>query len=1166
MKVTMKNIQYIFVLTLALLTWESAWGADYYGHMFLGTSGGGQAYLVRNTSTSKPNVNESGWTTQAYVGTAGWNNQSWTASSSLFQPTYYFHCYVKANDGFRFLGFSTTQGKTEKGVGEKVTNKGTAQYYCRYSMKGNKSTKSACPDGLGTSPQKGTLWATFGVPTVVSVNASALGTVTDGVININLNAPTTTNTVLGNINYEFTKSIETADFSVSSIKKIGDAVQSNDFAVGNLVYTATPSAEPPAGSGTVQVSYGPITRHGLQSVEVTVQSNYDGGTGSYSQKTITIILDANFTPSFDKKVEAIDFGSAAVGGDPVAKTIDNIVSNLNTTAESATWSAEFTGDASSFSIASNGTISFVPQKAGVNSATMVLKATYRDGAGQDIHSITQTYTLTGTGAAGADPIIVTATDATISNGVETVLGGFTIPDIVGTSQGTFVFDVENAATPTVTFTGEGAEYFSYEYNAVTKRLTIRVQSTEDPIGDIAYNVTMSISGGYSSTLSGSIKAKAASTLALLSSPLVIYTNTANYVPVAGGSGERIYITLDPDPNDFLSTDGETLSGKAVSTSPVHVTITQAASATMKGASLQTDVNVIRRTPQVTLTPGQVVYPHQSYADFAASDNTETTFAASITGDATLVDNTLTVGAPTSLPATLTLHVSQAATTNYDAVNRDIPVYVVKNPAHVPVTMSEGLFNNGVQQNLGGKNRETLLENFVVASNDVRWTGSEWNGSAYTGTTWTNVGNTNQFTMTATGGSISYHFAGVPDVITFTLAYRGGASSGTLTLEESANGSSWTTVRSYTSPAAISEYLKQDTRYLRFTYTGTDICSVQGLNITEANYLRLSEHYVDYMQAVGGSYTEQHVTFAAANWGSVSVESTSDAFEADVTFDDASRDYDIYSAGSLNIRHIGTGGEAAWILIKQNERLLDAVRVTALPRYISATTADVIYTGADLRIGTSSATIADRQRTFEHTFDNEGNPLFDKLYVFGVSRNTDDLVVTENGIPYYKLNDATGAAGSNYKIPCYIYTKNGSRYEWSKTIENMNVSSKLTDFKLTGANGQKIYFTGTCSYATVGYTSADEGVFHVTGASGKRVDIYLERCSISSRSKMRYGKINGGVGTFDAYYGTDLPQGAGGVFVFECTDTYSTGFSPYVHIRDYNYLKSVEGIPHNSGGD
>lgn len=1149
----MRNIRYIFVLTLALLTWDSAWGSTthYYskGQAKVSTKGGntgkGQVYVSgcsNNTPSGQANSNITGWTSTSTLDGQG----DFTSQPKNIK----YYAYAKANTGYRLLGWSATDGATDLGCGTSQAGNANGADYLSQDIVDASYQKSTT--GHTASPYP--LYATFGCPQVIGVthNLDAL--------DLNITNPAGVSFTSKEISFQVKETYEKADFALD---KSGTFPDFTIVSETHPVTTALQKSNTRSGDYKVVVSLNSADRHGDQQLVLTLMSNYNGaGTNTNISQSLTINLHVDLTPTFSLSSSEIDFGAVSVGNNLSVQLSDYTTGlSLSAQAKKCAWSL-VDAEGTDFTI-ENGNIKFAPQTSGAQEKTVKIRATYTDNYSNTI-THDEEITLKGTGSAAGPAISITP------DGESLPVTEYNVPDILGTNLGEFVFDVaEASATPTISFSGTGSELFDYEYNAVTKKLTVKINSDVEPDSDIDYEVTMNVSGGGSPAsviFRGSIKPKAPSTLILLSDPLVIFTNTQNYVPVTGGSGERIYITLDPDPNDFLSTDGETLSGKAVSTSPIHVTITQAASATMKGASLQTDINVIRRTPQITLTPGQVVYPHQSYADFVASDNNETSFTASVTGDATFADNTLAVGAPTSLPAMLTLHVEQLATANYDAVNRDITVYVVKNPAHVPVTMSDGLFNNSVQQNLGGEDRETLLENFVVAFNEVRWTGSEWNGSAYTGTPWTSVGNTNQFTLTATGGSITYHFAGVPDMITFTLAYRSASSTGSLKLEESANGSSWTTVRSYSSPSPISECLKPDTRYLRFTYTGTDICSVQGLNITEANYLRLSEHYVDYMQAVGGSYPEQHVTFAAANWGNVSVEVLSSAFEADVTFDDASRDYDIYSAGSLNIRHVGTGGEAAWIKIKQGERLLDAVRVTALPRYISATTADVIYTSSDLRVNADEATVVSRQRSFEHTFDNGGSPLFDILYVFGVSRNTDDVLVTENGIPYYKLNDATDAAGSNYKIPCYIYTKNGSRYEWSKTIENMNVSNKLADFKLTGANGQKLYFTGTCNYATVGYTSADDGVFHVTGASDKRVDIYLERCSISSRSKMRYGKINGGVGTFDSYYTTDLPQGAGGVFVFECTDTQSAGFSPYVHIRDYNYLKSVEGIPHNSGGD
>lgn len=204
-----------------------------------------------------------------------------------------------------------------------------------------------------------------------------------------------------------------------------------------------------------------------------------------------------------------------------------------------------------------------------------------------------------------------------------------------------------------------------------------------------------------------------------------------------------------------------------------------------------------------------------------------------------------------------------------------------------------------------------------------------------------------------------------------------------------------------------------------------------------------------------------------------------------------------------------------------------------------------------------------------TFDAEGNALFDKLYVFGLTTasggGTELTVAT-----YYSPGVAPNAV-----TPCYIYqkTNGGMGYTLESTIANMNVSDKpLSDFK--NVNGKKLYFTGHCPYGSNGYAAGKKGVVYVEGAAGEKVDIYIQDLTLHGRMHTQSGYLPTDLKTFEeidrivvqfnvlsAALGGDtqfLPASAS-AFVFASTSTNpSQPFAPTIHLMGDNKLDGGTG--------
>ncbi len=191
-----------------------------------------------------------------------------------------------------------------------------------------------------------------------------------------------------------------------------------------------------------------------------------------------------------------------------------------------------------------------------------------------------------------------------------------------------------------------------------------------------------------------------------------------------------------------------------------------------------------------------------------------------------------------------------------------------------------------------------------------------------------------------------------------------------------------------------------------------------------------------------------------------------------------------------------------------------------------------------------------------------------LYIFGVTTNTDGATVTVNGKNYPVITGPSAQKPANAKTPCYIYQKDGDNYRYEETIENMNVADKPSRFNIS-ANGQKLYFTGYCPYASCGYKETDNGVICIFRSKNQNpnIDIYLDNLQLYPRikkekglyySKDPYHADTTTIGISD--FGWALKyyvQGSGGALVFHNKNK-DKEFNPKVHLSGDNTLKSTNG--------
>ena len=203
-----------------------------------------------------------------------------------------------------------------------------------------------------------------------------------------------------------------------------------------------------------------------------------------------------------------------------------------------------------------------------------------------------------------------------------------------------------------------------------------------------------------------------------------------------------------------------------------------------------------------------------------------------------------------------------------------------------------------------------------------------------------------------------------------------------------------------------------------------------------------------------------------------------------------------------------------------------------------------------------------------TFDANGNALFDRLYIFGLTTGP----IGSSTVQGYANS---GATMPNAITPCYIYEKrtDGKAYEHKATIDNMNTDTKNSTWfnvSLSSNEKKKIYLTGWCPYGSTGVTINEHGLLYVTGNNNNQIDIYLEDCYLYSRVHKRdnsttWGKLNFEKDPYE-YFGLKLlevlalmsedgydygAKGAASAIVIEATG--NTAFPANIHIKGDNLV-------------
>lgn len=207
---------------------------------------------------------------------------------------------------------------------------------------------------------------------------------------------------------------------------------------------------------------------------------------------------------------------------------------------------------------------------------------------------------------------------------------------------------------------------------------------------------------------------------------------------------------------------------------------------------------------------------------------------------------------------------------------------------------------------------------------------------------------------------------------------------------------------------------------------------------------------------------------------------------------------------------------------------------------------------------------------ERCFANN-DALFDTLYVFGVTMNTDGTLEepytgtdsqTYTNVP--KINIPSPSVGCNATTPCYVFAKtNSTTYTHTRTFD---ATKTRYDWEST-QNEKHLYFTGYCPFAYMGVTPTAEGWMYFKG-NNTTLDIYLDNCEIMGRYKTQTGKNSGYENYIAWLFATNIDgetpnisflSGSSSPFVFTSTTKNSgESYKPTIHIAGVNHLQGQLG--------
>ena len=525
------------------------------------------------------------------------------------------------------------------------------------------------------------------------------------------------------------------------------------------------------------------------------------------------------------------------------------------------------------------------------------------------------------------------------------------------------------------------------------------------------------------------------------------------------------------------------------------------------------VTVAKADPVITWNIGERLRENSRYSNFVTSSNTEKPLNISVSNSSLLSveGNVLTTGEVESAQNGW-IKVSQPASANYNAVPEQT-LNVTINPKStvcLPFTMNETIYNNAKENsdgkvswcstNVDGFEDDYILKYDVTYTQRVGIALGSWD-EGLTGLSFTKLWNLvrGEGHFSWSDKYVDLSFTGVPDRISFDVETQKvtstwpevtwEASATDWYLYESADGVNYTQIANRDGNGNFDKSLSATTRYVRIKYSGNFTGFVKNLQITQKKYLNVDKSSLTFGTEANPLQEPQTIKLSYASLGycgdqnsKITIVSNNPAFYVDDT--EITENVDIDQMGEHTIRVRCTDvNQTGKLTIEANDGTKTTVDVhSTKPDLTTAHKTTLIFqTGTEHAVSEGSDYRAQQTHNFTACFDEE--PIFDTLYIYGVTASAATNRLWENDLTKGYKVPAINVAEGNLHTPCFVYAKNGAQYEYIRTFDAATQSLDID------AAGKKIGFMG---YKPVNEAVATPAI-QLSGAT----EIYLNNAEIAS---------------------------------------------------------------------
>lgn len=438
-----------------------------------------------------------------------------------------------------------------------------------------------------------------------------------------------------------------------------------------------------------------------------------------------------------------------------------------------------------------------------------------------------------------------------------------------------------------------------------------------------------------------------------------------------------------------------------------------------------------------------------------------------------------------------------------------------------------------------------------------------------------------------------YFTGVPDAIdiksksesatTYTLTWdlpiTWPISNRSWKVTESTNGTDFTSeIIPWTNGSELDHSnvrLNPDARYIEITYYG----NFAGYIPAEDFQLTLRQQFeqgADRNKVMSIDIpqfgTEEHplqvpqqVTFRYYGMGAcggtgerLKVVSDNEAFYADVEYIDANVGIDSWGEYTLTLRctDVNKTGHITITPVDANDvpirdpygNLITPLKLnlSSAKPVITSDGTGIFYTGTEQNAKDENMYYRGMYaHDFADCFDGT-TPLFDSLYIVGVTGNTDHVLDYYDPIlGYHKptVNTPDETTPCNAHTPLFVYYKSGNEYVYERTVQS--VDEMLGEVK--DADNRRLCFMGYCPFANTGSEGDEKGFVSFSSD----VDVYLNNFVAYARAHTDNGTTADNPQDLTLYLGTNYIGGTGALMTFTAENT-------SIHLNGQNILRAGQG--------